>query len=458
MGTYGVMSRQRTFPAVGKPQTGKLLSTPPPAAEAPPAAQALAGAPPPPPVGVSGPPSIPPAVGPGAPPPGTTLPGGPPPGPSAGPPPGTGHAPQTRPGTPPPATTPPPADATWFMQNVDSRVSAAQWDAWIQMGLLDPSATGGARFRTENVDENGQPIPGLFEKPTDCPEGMTKFGAQQCLPLGHPKLAGGGAGLPPGGGGPGTAGRGMTEEERRYLSTITDLARMLQGQGEQLFQVGMPAYQQATDYFQKILGLKGRAGVQEAIAPAAEETAGAYRGARSQVVMSGARGAAKDIALADLARAEAGDINSIASSQTGSAAQGLLASSQFGVASGMQGEVQAAGVNQAVQGALTQNRQFEEGLSQQWDIAALSARTTKEVAAMQADASYASIAAQRDIAQQQLAARASEFDRTFQLQLQQFQEQMRQFTLSQKTAAHGANVGAIGAGLGAAGGIAIVLI
>jgi hypothetical protein len=349
-------------------------------------------------------------------------------------------------------------DAGWFVQNVDSRVSQEQWQAWIDMGLLDPSATGGARFRSENVDENGQPITGLFEKPTDCPGGTTKVGGNQCLPLGHPRVAGGVAGTPGFGGPPGGAGGGMSEEERMYLSSITDLARMLQGQGEQLFQVGMPAYQQATDYFQKLLGLKGRAGVQEAIAPAAEQTAGAYRGARSQVVMSGARGAAKDIALADLARAEAGDINSIASSQTSTAAQGLLASSQFGVTAGMQGEAQAAGIQQAVQGALTQDRQFEEGLTQNWNIAALNARTTKEVAALQAEVSYAAIAAQREIAQQQLAARASEFDRQFQLMMDQFNESIRQFNLSDKTTRQGSKDALIGGGAAAAATIIVAII
>lgn len=219
----------------------------------------------------------------------------------------------------------------------------------------------------------------------------------------------------------------MSQEERDYLTSITDIARMIQGQGRAMFDVGLPAYQQATDYFQKLLGFKGRAGVQEAIAPQAEQVAGAFRGARSQVLMSGMRGPARDIALADLARSQAGEIGNIAGSQAAQGAQGLLSATQLGVSAGLQGEQAAGAILKGVQEAVTQNRQFGESLGMQWSIAALQARTTKEVASMQASINWAQLAQERDLAQQQIAQRSHEFESTMGLNLQQLQEQIRQF-------------------------------
>src|SRR5207247_5333268 len=65
------------------------------------------------------------------------------------------------------------SDIQWLMQNVDGTISHDQWLAWINMGFYNPATK---KFKSENVDANGQPIQGEFEKPTDCPSGTTKFG------------------------------------------------------------------------------------------------------------------------------------------------------------------------------------------------------------------------------------------------------------------------------------------
>ncbi len=70
----------------------------------------------------------------------------------------------------------------------NSNHSPEQWQAWLDSGNYNPQ-TG--KFRTINMDANGQPITGFEgDSPDDCPPGTTKYGDQQCLPLDHPRVAG----------------------------------------------------------------------------------------------------------------------------------------------------------------------------------------------------------------------------------------------------------------------------
>lgn len=112
-----------------------------------------------------------------------------------------GHPGGTNPNAPP-AVPPPPVDpfADWYKNTIqahpekyDTGISEAQWKAWF------PLWTGNG-FKSSKVDQNGNPIQGVFDKPDDCPPGMAAFGQNQCRPAGASGGGGGGAG---GGGGTG---------------------------------------------------------------------------------------------------------------------------------------------------------------------------------------------------------------------------------------------------------------
>ena len=109
--------------------------------------------------------------------------------------------PNPNPGGGPP---PPPAgggtfDPVWLSANIDDRITPEQWTAWKDFWDAAQAARDpGHPFKSENVDQYGQPIQGFFEKPVDCPVGTTKYGVNQCLPLDHPKVLGVRPGAQPG--------------------------------------------------------------------------------------------------------------------------------------------------------------------------------------------------------------------------------------------------------------------
>lgn len=172
--------------------------------------------------------------------------------------------PPARPWVPPspPAARPPAAPAAPSLGNIHERAaeyqarvdpskSVAQYETWMNMGLFDPT-TG--KFRSENVDESGNPIEGTFENPTDCPPGMIKWGAgNTCVPVGSRPFSGGEAV-------PGSA----------------DFARA----GGRGFGGGAwgGGYVSANPEFEKLFGDKIRAYLTGAEAPFSEEEATALRG------------------------------------------------------------------------------------------------------------------------------------------------------------------------------------
>lgn len=81
-----------------------------------------------------------------------------------------------------------PDDAWYGYTTVDSSIPLSQWQAWSQ--YYDPKATGYARYKSDKVDQNGQPIQGLFEQPDACPDGTTAYGQNQCVPTSDPRVQG----------------------------------------------------------------------------------------------------------------------------------------------------------------------------------------------------------------------------------------------------------------------------
>lgn len=85
---------------------------------------------------------------------------------------------------------------------------------------------------------------------------------------------------------------------------ITNLARMLQGQSEGVYNIGLPAYQRATGFYNSLLG--SRTGQTAALAPALENTAAAYQGAQNALGARMQRGPTQDLARAELTRDSVG--------------------------------------------------------------------------------------------------------------------------------------------------------
>jgi len=85
---------------------------------------------------------------------------------------------------------------------------------------------------------------------------------------------------------------------------ITGLARMLQGQSQGIYNVGLPAYQRATGFYNSLLG--SRTGQTAALAPALENIASSYQGAGNALSATTQRGPTQDRARAELQRESAG--------------------------------------------------------------------------------------------------------------------------------------------------------
>jgi len=96
----------------------------------------------------------------------------------------------------------------------------------------------------------------------------------------------------------------FTPDQQQAQSGITNLARMLQDQSAGVYQVGLPAYQRATGFYNSLLGSK--AGQTQALAPALENTAASYAGAQNALSARTQRGPTQDLARAELTRDAAG--------------------------------------------------------------------------------------------------------------------------------------------------------
>lgn len=157
--------------------------------------------------------------------------------------------------------------------------------------------------------------------------------------------------------------RDMTPEEKQQLAAITALARMLEGQGKGLYDVGSGAYAQAIKYYQTLLG-GNRAAMTSAVAPSAEMIREQGRGAEERVRAGLGRSGAADTAIADLARTEAGQIAELTRGVQPGAAAALQAGGLAGAQTGGALQQAAGGFYEAARQALTQHRQFEEGLGE----------------------------------------------------------------------------------------------
>lgn len=164
--------------------------------------------------------------------------------------------------------------------------------------------------------------------------------------------------------------QGPSQQESAMLVAITDIARMLQGQGQQLYNVGMPAYSQAIDYYRTLLG--GSRGAMAAATGATKEAIrDQYKGAQGKVLSGYMRGGERDRALAELGRGEAGDIARITSGVQPMAAEALMGGGLQGIGASGQFTSQAGSFYNTALTNITGSRIASDELGFKYDSLAV---------------------------------------------------------------------------------------
>lgn len=132
---------------------------------------------------------------------------------------------------------------------------------------------------------------------------------------------------------------GPSAEEQAHSANVSSIARLLGGQGENLYNVSNPAYKQALDYYGQILS-GDKAHVTQAIAPEAEAIAELTSGEQKGIANSSLRGGARDTAQAEAARKGTGEIADLVpkARQNAAAAGSALALQGMGLANQQQGQ------------------------------------------------------------------------------------------------------------------------
>lgn len=153
-----------------------------------------------------------------------------------------------------------------------------------------------------------------------------------------------------------------TPQEAAALQSVSGLARLISGQGSNLYNVGSPAYQQALAYYQRLLG-GDHAAITEAVAPEGEAVSEVYKGAGKSLEAGPLRGGAKDLATAELSRQKTGQIAAIAPAARQAAAGAAGQLGLAGATAGTSAEQAGAGLYGQVVGAEQGNRQAAQAQS-----------------------------------------------------------------------------------------------
>ena len=261
--------------------------------------------------------------------------------------------------------------------------------------------------------------------------------------------------------------QGMSAQEQAQLQAITKIAQQLSGRGEGTYNVGSGAYNDAVKYFQTLT--KGNRGqMMAAVAPSAELIREQGEGAKSAVLAGQGRSGLKDMALSGIDRQAQGDIARLTAGVQSGAAGQLGALGGQGIQLGNQATEASGQLSSAAQQALTQSRQYEEGLgesSRQFG-AGLEENSRQFGASFsensrQFNANLAELVRSNTIKEEQaqaaMNAQRQMQEDDYKLKLQQFQESIRQFGIQTKTT-NSANKGqAIGAGLATVATIAVLI-
>jgi len=251
---------------------------------------------------------------------------------------------------------------------------------------------------------------------------------------------------------------GYSPEQLKYLSAITELAKMLQGQGQQLFGVGMPAYAQAIQFYRTLAGAGGRTGLQQLLAPTQEAIAAQAKGAASAIGSGYLRGGQRDQALAELERAKFAATAGLPMQARAQAVAALMSGGTQGIslgqgASGLALQGQGAALQNVTTTDLTQQQLAEQSkqFGSNLGLGYAGLGLNKYLGMENINLGYAGLEAKTREAEADRAARAREFEAAQSRWLQEFNEQMRQFNAQQQAAWKGQ----LGQGLGALLGIGI---
>lgn len=152
-------------------------------------------------------------------------------------------------------------------------------------------------------------------------------------------------------------------EEIAFFQAMTDIARLQLGAGANMYAVGFPAYYQAVKYWGSLLG-GDKAAATRAVAPQGEQMADVWAGQRRGIESGPLRGGAKDQALAESSRQQAGQIASLLPQAISEAAQMSGSLGLAGTTQGMSGMAASAGTYGGLLSNETQNRQFAIGAEQ----------------------------------------------------------------------------------------------
>lgn len=151
--------------------------------------------------------------------------------------------------------------------------------------------------------------------------------------------------------------RQRSPEELKHLENVSELARTLGGQGQNLYNIGSPAYAKAMDYYNRILsGDKGA--VTQAIAPEAEMLAEFGNAQQKSIEQGGLRGGARDTALAETGRSSAGQISNLIPQARKDAAAAAAGHGLAGAQAGAGIEQGAANTYSGLLGSAQESRQF----------------------------------------------------------------------------------------------------
>lgn len=130
-------------------------------------------------------------------------------------------------------------------------------------------------------------------------------------------------------------------QQQPLITAQTGLAKQTAQQGQQLFNTGMPALQAGAGYYGRLLS-GDRAAMTSALAPEIGATTDVYRGAEKGLERTGAQGAMRDSAAADLNRDRAGKVASLVQGARPGAAAALTGIGQQATAAGVAGAQGAA--------------------------------------------------------------------------------------------------------------------
>lgn len=151
-------------------------------------------------------------------------------------------------------------------------------------------------------------------------------------------------------------------EELKALEGAHGAAGQLMGQSNKLLGFGMPYVKQAGDYYSTLLG-GNRAAMTQAVAGPRAGITDIYRGAERNLERSNVRGAARDVAQAELGRERAGKVASLVTGVQPFAAEGLANLGLPLIQAGQYGAGQAGSLygNLLSQGAANRQYAREEG-------------------------------------------------------------------------------------------------